>query len=96
MDIERTSQTETTYSVPALDEVLEFLLSQPTPQQIIDFHTSEPVQERIRFLLDANKNRRLTDAEQGEMDEISIIVHFMRMLKARARRKLKAANDVHP
>ena len=54
-------------TITALQEVLEFLTSTPTPQQIIDFHTSE---------------------ENTELEEISHINHFMRMLKIKAREKL--------
>ncbi len=37
-----------------VDEVLDFLLSQPTPEQIIALRASETAQERLRYLLDGN------------------------------------------
>lgn len=48
-----------------MDEVLHFLTSTPTPQQIIDFHASDELQERVRYLLDKNRNEWLTDEENA-------------------------------
>jgi hypothetical protein len=47
-------------SVSVQDEVLDFLVSIPTPQQIISFHASEAAQLRLRYLLGANRNGTLT------------------------------------
>jgi hypothetical protein len=72
------------------DEVFRFLLSAPTPQQIIDFHASETAQQRLRYLLDANRNGLLSDAERAELDEASQINHFVMLLKAKARTGARA------
>ena len=72
------------------DEVLDFLISAPTPEQIIAFHPSESAQMRLRELLDRNRNGRLTDHEQAELDKMSWIGHFFTMLKDRA---MTAIND---
>ena len=66
------------------DEVLEFLLSSPTPQAIIEFRASEMAQHRLRYLLDANRNDSLSEAESVELEEASQVNHFMMMLKAKA------------
>jgi hypothetical protein len=66
------------------DEVLTFLLSSPTPQQIIGFRASDAAQERLRYLLEANRQGTLTDAERAELDEASQMNHFVMLLKARA------------
>ena len=71
-------------SISIQEEVLTFLLSSPTPQQIIDFHASEAAQERLRYLLDANQQGILSDDERTELDEASHINHFIILLKARA------------
>jgi hypothetical protein len=79
-------------SIPAisvLDEVMDFLLSAPTPQQIIDFRASEELQERVRYLLEKNQDTVLTAEEQEEMENLSWINHFMIMLKAKAHKKLR-------
>ena len=72
------------------EEVLSFLLSTPTPQRIIDFHASEAAQERLRYLLDANRQGILIDEERAELDEASQMNHFIMLLKAKARQEIKA------
>jgi hypothetical protein len=72
------------------EEVLAFLLSMPTPQNIIDFRASESAQERLRYLLEANRQGTLTDAERAELDEASHMNHFMMLLKAKAHREIQA------
>lgn len=66
------------------DEVFAFLLTAPTPRQIIDFHASDAAQQRLRYLLDANRNDTLTAEEAAELDDASQVNHFMMLLKARA------------
>jgi hypothetical protein len=73
----------------AYDEVLEFLISGPTPEQVIAFRPSETTQERISHLLDANRNGALTSEEQAELDEFEQIEHLMRRLKIHAHTKLQ-------
>jgi hypothetical protein len=66
------------------NEVIDFLLSRPTPEQIVDFGGSENFQERVRYLRDANQNGVLTPEEHREMDEIAEVGRFMRRVKIRA------------
>ena len=73
------------------DEVFGFLLSSPTPQQIVAFHASEAAQQRLRYLLDANRDGILSDAERAELDEASQINHFVTRLKAKAHQTLQSA-----
>lgn len=72
------------------DEVYDFLLSAPSPADVMAFRPSEETQERIRYLLDANRSGTLNSAEQAELEEFSSVEHFVRMLKIRAQRKLSA------
>lgn len=78
---------EKTASNPA-DEVLDFLLSQPTEEQVIALHASDAAQERLRYLLDGNRNNSLNDAERAELESYLRIEHFVRQLKIRARERL--------
>ncbi|GAB5491051.1 MAG: hypothetical protein Phog2KO_12660 [Phototrophicaceae bacterium] len=71
-------------SINIRDEVMAFLLTSPTPQQIIDFRASDVAQERLRYLLDANCNGTLTLEEEAELEDTSNINHFMIGLKAKA------------
>lgn len=70
------------------DEVLDFLSSTPTPQQIVAFAPSEALQARAHYLLDGNRAGSLTVEERAELDEFARMNHFMSMLKIRARAKL--------
>jgi len=71
------------------DEVMAFLLSSPTPQQIIDFRASDTAQRRLRYLLDANRNETLTTEESAELEEASHVNQFMMTLKAKAYESLE-------
>jgi hypothetical protein len=75
-----------TYS-PVYDEVYKFLVSSPTPEQIIAFRPSDATQERVRQLLDANKSGNLTIDQQSELDEFENVNHFVSMLKIYARQQ---------
>ena len=71
------------------DEILDFLLSTPSPEQIIEFHASEEAQHRLRHLLDSNRNGTLTDSERAELDEAMHLNHLFIRLKAKAHLALK-------
>lgn len=70
------------------DEVMDFLLSKPTPQQVLELRPSQAAQERLRYLLDGNRNDTLNDAERAELDTYLQTEHFVRRLKIRAREML--------
>ncbi len=71
------------------DEVTDFLLSSPAPQEIIEFRASDAAQKRLRYLLDANRNDTLTPDEAVELEEASNVNHFMMILKAKARQAVE-------
>jgi hypothetical protein len=60
--------------------ILNFIASNPTPQQISDFRPTPEMQERLRTLL--NRSGNLTPSEQAELDEYERIEHLVIMLKA--------------
>lgn len=66
-------------------EMLDFLLSSPTMQQVIDFRISDIAQERVRYLLDRNRDTRLSDDEQAELDAVTELNDVLISLKARAK-----------
>lgn len=70
------------------DEVMSFLMSQPSLSQIADFRASGAAQDRVSYLLEANRSRTLTDAERAELELASQIEHFMSMLKIKARKAM--------
>ena len=71
-----------------VDEITDFLLTNPTPEQIIDFKTSDPLNERLHELLDKNSEEGLTPDEHAELDSFLQIGHVFTVLKAKARLKL--------
>jgi hypothetical protein len=81
--------TELAPSVSIQEEILTFLLSSPTPQQIVDFHASEAAQMRLHYLIDANRQGTLSAAERAELDEASAMNHFVTLLKAKAHKVLQ-------
>jgi hypothetical protein len=78
------------------DEVLDFLVSAPTPEQIIAFHASRSTQARLRYLLDGNRDGTLTAQEKAELDEMSRIDHFFTLIKARAMKVLEDREAAAP
>ena len=70
------------------DEVLDFLLSQPTPEQVIQLRASETAQERLRYLLDGSRDNTLSDAERAELDAYIQLDNLVARLKIRAHEKL--------
>ena len=68
----------------AYAEVLDFLVTRPTPQEIVAFKVSAEAQERIRTLLDKNRDGRLTETETAELDLYEQLEHMMILLKAKA------------
>ena len=77
-----------------LDEVYEFLLSRPTPKQILDYHPSEALQTRVSNLLDHKKQGMITPEEDADLETFARANQFMNILKAKARLKLKN-NEYH-
>lgn len=47
-------------------------------------------QERLRYLLDGNRNATLNDTERTELESYPQLEHFVRRLKIHARGKLAA------
>ena len=70
-------------------EVITFLASGSSPDQIIALRPSVAAQERLRDLLAKNQAGRLSETESEELDEYQNLNHLMTLLKAQAKRQLK-------
>ena len=68
----------------AYAEVLDFLITRPTPEEIAAFKVSVEAQERIRTLLDKNREGTLTETETAELNLYEQLEHMMILLKAKA------------
>lgn len=71
----RTLATETA------TEIIEFLSTDPSPEQVLSYHVSGRAQARLQRLLALNEAGMLGEAEQLELDEREQIEHIMIMLK---------------
>jgi len=77
---------------PAFEEMIDFLASGPTPEQIVGFRVSPATQARLEELLDKNREDGLTDDEAAELDVYEQINFVLLLLKARARPALSSLN----
>jgi hypothetical protein len=65
-------------------EVVEFLCTNPLPEEIATFHVSEEGQMRLQRLLALNEAGFLSLSEQAELDELQRLEHMIIMLKIQA------------
>lgn len=68
-----------------VQEVLDSLLSQPTPEEIIAFKSSLAVQSRLEELLERNREELLSEEEINELETYQQVNHFFILLKAHVR-----------
>jgi len=73
------------------EEIVDFIVSRPSLEQIADFHLSEASDHYISELLEANRTRGLTPDERAELENYSRIEHLMQLMKIRAYAKLDEA-----
>jgi hypothetical protein len=64
--------------------ILEFLVSPPSSEEMLNFEPTPEMQKRASELLEKNRAGRLTSAEEKELDEYLRINHLVTMLKTGA------------
>jgi len=62
--------------------ILDFLTSQPTPEQVATFRPTPEMQARLKYLLTRSHNGILEPEEVQELDEYERIEHLIILLKA--------------
>ena len=62
-------------------EITAFLLSNPTAQEVLDYHASERTQKKLQQLLTLHQAGLLGQDEQIELDELEKIEHILIVLK---------------
>ncbi len=72
------------------EEMIHFLATGPTTEQIIAHKVSDHTQDRLRELLDKNREEGLTEAENAELDAYEYVDYLRSLLKANARCIAKA------
>jgi len=70
------------------EEIMQFITSGPSLEQILEYRPSEPMRDRIQYLINSSRSGELTPQERRELDEYTRIEYFMSKLKKRARRRL--------
>jgi hypothetical protein len=75
------------------DIVTDFLETEPSPQEIIDFFLPEDLQARLDYLLDKNGEGQLTDTEQEELTEFLNVDEIFSLLKTKMKLKLKKQSE---
>jgi hypothetical protein len=69
----------------AFTEMIDFLSSHPTPEQILAFKISSQAQARLSSLLEKNRETGLSEAESAELDWYEYVHDIMTRLKAQGR-----------
>ncbi|MEO1590258.1 MAG: hypothetical protein AAFU71_03085 [Cyanobacteria bacterium J06632_22] len=88
-----TSSVNHSSSSSTYQEILDFLISQPTSQQIIGFKVSESSQLRLQTLLQKNRDGGMTPVESAELDIYEQLETLMGLLKVRAYSTLSSASQ---
>lgn len=65
-------------------EIIDFLITSPTPEEITNFKVSLTSQERLQFLLEKNRESSLTNDEIAELNIYEQLENLMMLLKIRA------------
>jgi hypothetical protein len=72
-------------------EVLELLARLPSPEEVLALRASDALAERAQSLLEKNRAGGLSADEELEWQRIEYLEHLVRVAKAKAALKLKAA-----
>lgn len=62
--------------------ILDFLTSQPTPEQVAAFRPTQEMQDRLKYLLSRSGEGDISPEEVQELDAYEQIEHLMVLLKS--------------
>lgn len=71
-----------TPSAEMSSEIIDFLLRNPTIDEVLTYHASDRAQRRLQRLLALNETGLLSQEEQEELAELDKLEHIVIMLKA--------------
>lgn len=71
-----------------LTELADFLVSQPTLEEIASYSVSPAVQAHLEALLEKNRETVLSPDERFELEKLLAVSHLMTLMKAKAQLKL--------
>lgn len=75
------------------DAITDFLATEPSPQEIVDFFLPEDLQARLDYLLDKSGEGLLTHTEQEELTEFLNVDEMFSLLKTKMKLKLKKQSE---
>ena len=84
--------SEQTVTELMTDEIVKFLISQPSLEAMSEIKTSDNLGNRIRELLDINREGLITPEQNKQLDNVELLGHLMDMLKAHARLRIMEAS----
>ena len=65
--------------------IIEFLVSLPSDDEVLAYHLPDDLQERLSDLLRRNREARLTDEENAELDDFVHADNMISLLKTKIR-----------
>lgn len=72
----------------AYDEMVDFIISEISPQKIIAFKASNKLQKRVEKLINQEKSGQISEDEKSELDHYMFLEHIIILAKAQAHKKL--------
>ena len=76
-------------TVTVYDEILDYLASKASPEDILAFQASEEAEARASYLSDQNNKGTLTPEEAAELQHLLHLDRKIALLKAQAALELK-------
>jgi hypothetical protein len=70
-------------------QIIELLVSQPSPEVILAIRPTPTLQARMSELLEQNKSGTLSRSEEVELDRYLLLEHWVRLAKAHAYKNLQ-------
>lgn len=70
------------------NKIMEMLVSNPTPEQVLGLRPAPDVQARVSELLARLKTVKLSSSEEAELERYLLLEHLVRLAKAHAYKKL--------
>jgi len=75
------------------DVITDFLATEPSPQEIIDYYMPDDLQARLDDLLDKNSEGEITTLEREELERMLNANQMFSMLKTKMKVKLRQETD---
>ena len=69
------------------NNIIEFLASQPTPEQVLALKPSPELQTRVNELITHSRGQKLTASDEAELSRYLTLEHLVRLAKAHALKK---------